>query len=91
MDGARLEIKRLRARLVERDFRSSAPLLDQDGLPNWPGSEPLTTEGYAKALDQDTPDEDLSGEELATRTRLSPYSHVFDRLDREKAGGEDVR
>ncbi len=90
MDGARLEIKRLRDRIVERDFRSTAPLLDEDGLPNWSGGEPLTTEGYAKALG-DSPDADLSDEELETRRRLAPFASVFARLERhENEEGEDV-
>lgn len=82
MHGARLEIKRLRDRLAERDFRAGAPPLDPDGLPNWDGSEPLTTEGYTKALG-DSPDEDLSAEEAAARERLSPYREVFERLQRD--------
>jgi hypothetical protein len=90
-DGVKREIRRLRDRLVERDFRSSAPLLDEDGLPNWSGGESLTTEGYAKALAADVPDDDLTEAELATRERLSPYASVFSRLEEtEKAGGEDV-
>jgi hypothetical protein len=80
MHGARREIKRLRDRLVERDFRAGAPALDQDGLPVWDDGEPLTTEGYAKALG-DSPDSDLTDEELATRNRLSPYREVFSRLE----------
>ncbi len=87
MDGARREINRLRARILERDFRAGAPALDQDGLPMWDGEEPLTTEGYAKALDQGIPAEDLTPQELETRHRLAPYASVFSRLEEE---GEDV-
>ncbi len=85
MDGARREINRLRARILERDFRSAAPLLDEDGLPNWSGGEPLTTEGYERACG-DIPAERLSDEELEARNRLSPFREVFSRLgETEKA------
>ncbi len=81
MDGARREKKRLRARILERDFRSSAPLLDEDGLPNWGGGVPLSVAAYTRLLDQDVPDADLSDEELEARNRLSPFREVFERLD----------
>ncbi len=85
MDGARREINRLRARILERDFRAGAPPLDADGLPNWGGSEPLSVEGYMTAMGF-APDAELTPQELATRERLSPYREVFSRLDEtEKA------
>ncbi len=87
MDGARREIRKLRLKLAERDFRAGAPPLDEDDLPMWGGEEPLTTEGYAKALDQGVPAEDLTPQELETRHRLAPYASVFSRLEEE---GEDV-
>jgi hypothetical protein len=87
-DAVKREIRRLRDRILERDFRSAAPPLDEDGLPNWSGGEPLTTEGYAKALG-DSPDAALSDEELETRHRLAPFRGVFEQLD-ATSGGEDV-
>jgi hypothetical protein len=61
--------------------------LDQDDLPVWDGEEPLTTEGYAKALDQGIPDAELTDAELETRHRLAPYASIFEQLEEE---GEDV-
>lgn len=86
LDGAKREITRLRRKLSEdaRDFRALAPPLDEDGLPCWDGTPGLSLDGYTRALG-DLPAEDLSAEELATRARLSPYSALFERLDREKA------
>ncbi len=64
--------------------------MDADGLPRWDDSEPLSVEGYMRAMG-DSPDEDLSAEEAAARERLSPYREVFERLEEtEKARGEDV-
>jgi hypothetical protein len=66
--------RRLRAlerRIVDKDFRASAPPLDPDGLPNWDGAVPLTTEAFMKALGC-SPDEDLTDEEIATRNGISP-------------------
>jgi hypothetical protein len=78
-DALKREIKRLRDRLVARDFRSSAPPLDEAGLPCW-GGDDLSLDGYTKALGP-SPDEQLSAEELATRQRLAPYAEVFRRLE----------
>jgi hypothetical protein len=81
----------LERRIGPRDFNSGGPPLDADGLPCWDGKPGLSVDSYARLLDQAIPDEDLSGEELATRERLSPYSEVFARLEEtEKARGEDV-
>lgn len=92
--GARREIHRLRARMAQedREFRAEAPPLDEDGLPNWDGSEPLSVESYRKAMGV-SPDEELSDAELETRKRLSPYHALFQRMGREKAEekGEPVR
>jgi hypothetical protein len=81
-DVLKREIKRLRDRLVQRDFRAGAPPLDEDGLPVWGDSEPLSVDGYTKALGP-SPDEQLSAEELAARQHLSPYLEVFERLERD--------
>lgn len=78
MDGARREIRRLRDKLAERDFRAGAPPVDQDGLPSWDGSD-LSLEGYTKALGA-SPDSELTNDELEARTRLAPYAEVFARL-----------
>lgn len=83
MDGVKREIRRLRRNLDERDFRAGAPALDQDGLPMWDGGEPLTTEGYAKALG-DSLDSDLTPQELEARNRLGPYIEVFETLQRDE-------
>ncbi len=88
-DALKREIKRLRDRLVQRDFRSSAPQLDADGLPMWDGSTPLTTEAFMKALGC-SPDKELTEPELETRRRLAPFAEVFHRLDREKAAKEET-
>lgn len=88
-DALKREIRRLRLKVYERDFRSSAPPLDADGLPDWTG-DGLSVESYSRLLDGDVPNEELSGEELETRNRLSPFASVFARLERENAGGEDV-
>jgi hypothetical protein len=82
MHGARLEIKRLRDKMIERDFRAGAPPLDADGLPIWDGSTPLTTEGFMKALGCSL-DEELTEPELEARHRLSPYAEVFEQLQRD--------
>ncbi len=68
-----------------REFRAGAPPVDEDGLPDWDGSG-LSLDAYARLLDQDIPDADLSAEELETRNRLSPYREVFERLDRDRRG-----
>lgn len=85
--------RRLRAlerRIGDKDFNSGAPPVDEDGLPCWGGSESLTVESYTKALGSQ-PDEELSGEELATRHRLAPYIEVFERLDeKSEEEGEPV-
>ncbi len=84
--------RRLRAlerRIVDKDFRSSAPPLDEDGMPCWGGTPGLSVESYTKALGA-SPDEELTGEELETRKRLAPFADLFERMEREKAGGEDV-
>jgi hypothetical protein len=76
--------RRLRAlerRVGTKEFRAGAPPLDADGLPDWTGSG-LSLDAYARLLDQDMPDADLSAEELETRNRLSPYREVFARLER---------
>ncbi len=90
MDGVKREIQRLRRKLVEdeRDFRAAAPPLDQDGLPMWDG-EGLPEDVYERACG-DLPDEELSGEELEARVRLSPFAEVFQRLDREEAEKEEA-
>jgi hypothetical protein len=82
MDGARRELQRLRDKLRadERDFRSAAPPLDEDGLPDWDGTPGLSLDGYTRALG-DVPDAALSDEELETRERLAPYAAVFSRLE----------
>ena len=91
MDGARREIQKLRLKLAERDFRAGAPPVDEDGLPNWDGSEPLSAEAFMKALGCAL-DEELTEAELETRHRLAPFASVFARLQRdENAGGEDVK
>lgn len=80
-DALKREIKRLRDRIVERDFRTAAPPLDEDGLPIWGGGVPLTTEGYMRALGFDPPDA-LTEAELAARERLAPFASVFETLQR---------
>lgn len=87
MDGPRRELKRLRDKLRadEREFRAEAPPLDEHGLPMWDGSEPLSVDGYERACG-DTPDEDLTPEELEVRDRLSPYMQVFANLDKPSGG-----
>jgi hypothetical protein len=81
--------RRLRAlerRLGDKDFKSGAPPVDADGMPCWGGSEPLSPDGYTRALG-DLPDEDLTDEELETRARLSPYLALFKRLERDEKAG----
>lgn len=76
--------RRLRAlerRIGPRDFNSGGPPLDEDGLPCWGGTPGLSLDGYAKALDQDIPAEDLTPQELETRHRLAPFAEVFRRLE----------
>ncbi len=94
IDGARRELKRLREKLLrdERDFRSASPPVDAEGLPEWPGYDPLTIEQFNRALGFGTevPDEDLNDAELATRHRLAKYKPIFLKMADEKAGGEDV-
>jgi hypothetical protein len=89
MHGARRELRRLREKLraADGEFRAAAPPVDAHGLPSWDGSD-LSLEGYAKALDGDIPDADLSDEELETRRRLAPFASVFARL--EETEKEDV-
>ncbi len=80
--------RRLRAlerRVGDKAFNSGGPPVDADGLPDWDGSG-LSLDSYARLLG-DSPDSDLTDEELATRNRLSPYREVFSRLEEE---GEDV-
>jgi hypothetical protein len=79
-DALKREIRRLRLKVYERDFRSAAPPLDEDGLPNW-GGDGLSVESYSRLLDQDTPDEELTPSELETRHQLAPYASVFSRLE----------
>lgn len=85
--------RRLRAierRVVDKDFRASAPPLDEAGLPDWDG-EGLPEDAYERALG-DLPDEDLTAAELEVRSRLAPYASVFEQLQRDKElGGEDVK
>lgn len=93
MDAARRELKRLRDKLraEDREFRASAPAVDSEGLPMWDAREPLSVEGYMKAMGFD-PDEELTEDELETRRRLAPYASVFALLERdEELGGEDVK
>lgn len=82
MHGARREIRKLRLKLGERDFRGGAPPLDQDGLPRWDDAEPLTIESYMRAMGF-PPDAELTNAELAARQRLSPYAEVFQQLQRD--------
>lgn len=87
MHGARREIQRLRDKLraEDQDFRAGAPIVDEDGLPNWDGCEPLTIEEFMKAMGV-SPDAELSVAELEARRRLAPYAEVFRRLEEtEKA------
>lgn len=92
MDGARRELKRLRDKLraEDREFRASAPPVDAHGLPMWDGTPGLSLDAYTRALDGDIPDAVLTEDELEARDRLAPYAEVFEQLEREKAGGEDV-
>ncbi len=82
--------RRLRAlerRIGDSDFKGSAPPLDADGLPNWDGCEPLSVEGYMRALGFE-PDEQLTDSERDARTRLAPYAHLFAEMDDpSRAGG----
>ena len=82
--GVKREIQKFRARIAQedRDFAAAAPPVDEDGLPSWDGSEPLSVAGYMKAMGF-APDEELSGEELETRERLSPYREIFETLQRD--------
>lgn len=90
LDGARREIKKLREKLRadERDFRAAAPPLDADGLPSWDAREPLTVDGYMRAMGF-SPDEELTADELEARTRLSPFAEVFARLERDATEEEE--
>lgn len=89
MHGARRELKRLRNKLraEDREFRAAAPPVDESGLPDWDNSG-LSLAVYERALDGDTPDEELTEDELATRRRLAPFASVFARLGREESEEE---
>lgn len=90
-EALKREIKKLRDKMIERDFRAGAPPLDLDGLPNWDDSEPLSVESYMRALGFE-PDEELSEAEADARERLGPFAEVFETLQRdEELGGEDVK
>ncbi len=86
--------RRLRAlerRIGPRDFNSGGPPVDEAGLPCWGGTPGLSVEAYSRILG-DSPDSELTDEELATRHQLAPYAAVFERLQRdEEAGGEAVK
>ena len=89
MDDARRQIRRLRDKLLmeDRAFKAGAPPLDSEGLPMWDGCEPLSAEGYLRALGF-SPEEELTDAERACRDRLSPYADLFEELRRDtKAGG----
>lgn len=83
-----------RLRALERrigdhgDFRLGAPPVDSEGLPVWDAREPLSLDGYARVLDGDIPDAELTAEERSARARLSPYRALFERLGREEAEKE---
>jgi hypothetical protein len=62
--------------------------VDEDGLPDWTG-DGLSLDAYSRLLG-DVPDAELTPAELETRERLSPFAEVFERLDRDASGGEDV-
>lgn len=77
--------RRLRAlerRVGDRDFNAGGPPLAEDGLPDWDGPG-LNVDSYKRLLNADTPNEELSDEEIAARDRLSPYAAVFARLAEE--------
>lgn len=83
--------RRLRAlerRIGDRAFTSGGPPLDEDGLPDWTGTG-LSLDAYTRILG-DSPDADLTAEELETRHQLAPYAAVFERLERAEEEGETV-
>lgn len=91
INGVKREILRLRRKLGEDERAFRAPPLDEDGLPLWDAaSEPLTVEGYMRALGFEATEE-LTEPEADARDRLSPYRALFERLGREKAEEEPVR
>lgn len=83
MGALNRRLRALERRIVDKDFRASAPPLDSEGMPNWDGSTPLTAEGFMRAMGF-APDEELSAEELETRKRLAPFAEVFETLQRDE-------
>lgn len=85
MGAMNRRLRALERRLGDRDFNAGGPPLDEDGLPNWDDSTPLTTDGYMRALGC-SPDEELTTAEAEARARLSPYMQVFANLDKPSGG-----
>lgn len=82
--------RRLRAlerRFGDKDFKSGAPPVDADGLPDWDDSG-LTLAVYDRACGS-APDEDLTPEELETRHRVAPYLEVLRRMERDEKAEEE--
>lgn len=80
--------RRLRAlerRIGDKDFKSGAPPVDSEGMPDWDGAG-LTRDVYERACGG-APDEELTPEELETRHRVAPYLEVLRRMERDEKAG----